>query len=410
MLSQRFADSLGQALGPDFPTTLGIAVSGGGDSMALLHLTAAWARVYGVTVGVVTVDHGLRDASAAEARMVADECAILGLAHKTLHWTWDGSGNLQNAAREARMTAIGQWAKGRPVLFGHTRDDQAETLLMRLARGSGVDGLAAMQRLRNADGWQIVRPLLDVGRGELRHYLKVLNIPYVDDPSNDDPHYARVRMRHLIGQEGLDIQRLAATADAMARAQVALAARAYDVAQALLRPTTPGCIALDRDGLARIEKETQLRLLAGAIGHVAGVRYRPRLAALERTLDTVLAGGRATIQGAVVVPQRDLLVIGRELQAVTDLITRVGDDVPWDGRWVAKGCDSNDLLIRSLGQAGLAQVPVRPVDAAPTLCLTATPGIWDGDALIACPALGFGLPYRLVDTRSGSFPQSLLVH
>ena len=99
---------MGQCLGPDFPTDIGLAVSGGGDSMAMLHLAAGWARVYGVRLRVVTVDHGLRAESAAEAAMVAEEARSLGLPHSTLRWTgWDGQGNLQDAARAARRDLIG---------------------------------------------------------------------------------------------------------------------------------------------------------------------------------------------------------------------------------------------------------------------------------------------------------------
>ncbi|SEP78492.1 tRNA(Ile)-lysidine synthase [Loktanella sp. DSM 29012] len=409
-LPDRFAGEMGHLLGPEFPDAIGVAVSGGGDSMALLHLAAGWARIFGVSMSVVTVDHGLRDASASEAAMVADECATLGVAHDTLQWKWDGNGNLQDAARNGRRALIGAWAQGRPVLLGHTRDDQAETLLMRLARGSGVDGLAAMAGLRGAGGWQIVRPMLHLGRDELRHYLKVLNIPFVDDPTNDDATYARVRMRHLIGQEGLDTVRLANTAQAMARARVALAARAHDAATAMMRPTTQGCIALNRDALTRIEAETQLRILAGAIGAVAGAVYRPRLSALTQTLDRVLAGGTTTLQGAILVPKGAHLFIAREYQAVADHQVRAHSGDLWDGRWMPVGQGLTGAVLRALGADGLQQITVRPEDAAPRACLLGLPSIWAGDRLIACSALDFGTDAGVKDQIRGSFPQSLLVH
>ena len=406
-LPERFAQAMGAALGPDFPDRLGLAVSGGGDSMAMLHLCAGWARVWGVDLSVVTVDHGLRPESAAEARLVADEAAGLGLGHVTLDWAWDGQGNLADAARRGRRAAIGAWAHGRTVLMAHTRDDQAETLLLRLARGSGVDGLAAMAPLTQVGDWGLLRPLLDVGRAELRHYLSVLRIPYVDDPSNADEASARVRMRGLIGREGLSTERLAGTAAAMARASVALEARARDVAARVRRPVSDGCLAFDRDGLAAVEAETRLRLLATAIRLVGGGLYPPRLSALEELAERTASGGAATLQGAIVVPWRDRVTIAREPQAVAQTVT--GPEGPWDGRWT---CDRRDagVQLRALGDGGLAQVTVRPDDAAPHACLPGLPALWSGDRLIACPALNFGPCIGLRDTRRAPFPRDLGLH
>ena len=435
-LPQRFADRMGQLLGPDFPDDLGLAVSGGGDSMAMLHLAAGWARVYGVRLWVVTVDHGLRVESAAEAAMVAEECAGLGLPHSTLRWDgWDGTGNLQDAARAARRDLIGRW-RGvcRHVLMAHTRDDQAETLLMRLARGSGVDGLAAMSDvtrlpvvpmhpIRDMNGppwppvlgpdWFIVRPLLDTDRADLRHYLKTLRIPFVDDPTNDDDAYARVRMRRLIGAEGLDLATLAATARHMGRAQVALGRRAHDVAVKILNvdPTAPGCVVLDRDGFAATEAETQLRLLAAALQMVASATYRPRLAALEDALDRVLGGGTVTLHGGIMVPRGDRVWIAREPARVADLTSPTGDGSSWDQRWRIYGQDIRDLQIRALGEDGLRQIGDLPSPRAPRSVLSSLPAVWDGDRLVGCRPLGFG-PACVWEHRppGGDFPNRLLAH
>ena len=427
---------MGQLLGPDFPTDLGVAVSGGGDSMAMLHLAAGWARVYGVRLWVVTVDHGLREASAAEAAMVAEECATLGLPHSTLRWQgWDGQGNLQDAARQARRDLIARW-RGvcRHVLMAHTRDDQAETLLMRLARGSGVDGLAAMadmtrlpvapmQPIRDTNGppsppvmeqdWFILRPLLDTDRAALRHYLGTLRIPFVDDPTNDDDTYARVRMRRLIGAEGLDLATLAATARHMGRAKVALGRRAHDVAVQIrkLDPTAPGAVVLDRDGFAATEAETQLRLLSAALQMVATATYRPRLAALEDAMDRVLGGGTVTLHGGIVVPRGDRVWIAREPARVADLTAPTGEGSSWDQRWMLYGPDIKGLQIRALGEAGLRQIGDLPTPRAPRAVLSSVPAVWDGGRLVACRPLAFGPPY-VAEHRppGGDFPNRLLAH
>ncbi|SHE83526.1 tRNA(Ile)-lysidine synthase [Loktanella atrilutea] len=427
---------MGQMFGPDFPEDIALAVSGGGDSMAMLHLAAGWAHVYGVRLWVATVDHGLRAESAAEAAMVAAECKALGLRHSTLRWGgWDGGGNLQDAARAARRDLIGRW-RGvcRHVLMAHTRDDQAETLLMRLARGSGVDGLAAMADMtrlpadsappiHDADGpprpavmapdWFIARPLLETDRAALRHYLKTLHIPYADDPSNDDTAYARVRMRRLIGAEGLDVATLATTARHMRRAQVALGRRAHDVALQIARtdPTAPGCVVLDRDGFAATEAETQLRLLAAALQMVATATYRPRLTALEDALDRASGGGIVTLHGGIVVPRGDRLWIAREPARVATLSAPVGDDTLWDRRWALYGPDIKGLQVRALTEDGLRQISGLPRPRAPRVVLTGLPAVWDGDRLVACRPLGFGPAYDS-DHRppGGEFPKRLLAH
>ena len=416
-LPRRFAEQMGRLLGPDFPAEIGLAVSGGGDSMALLHLAAGWARVYGVRLRVATVDHGLRAASAAEAALVADEAKVLGVPHDTLRWEgWRGEGNLQDAARAARRRLLGQWrGTCAHVLMAHTRDDQAETLLMRLARGSGVDGLAAMapvSPVASAEGtWHIVRPLLDESRDDLRHYLRTLRIPFADDPSNDDPRYARVRMRHLIGQEGLDTQTLAATARHMARARRVLTRVAADAARALLidDPAAPGALVFARDGFAACEDETRLRLLAAALQWISGADYRPRLAPLEETADRVASGGTATLHGCILVPRRDRLYIAREAKAVADNAVPASNGAVWDGRWQITGQDLDGLTLRALGEAGLAALPLEV--NAPRASLTGLPALWRDGTLHGCPPLGTGPACRVTLLRPpADFADHVLTH
>lgn len=415
-LNARFAGAMGQLLGPDFPRDLGLAVSGGGDSMAMLHLARAWARPMGVQLWVMTVDHGLRAESAAEAAMVARECADLGLPHCTLRWQdRDGTGNLQAAAREARLRLISGWrGRVRHVCFAHTEDDQAETVLMRLARGSGVEGLSGMRPARRvADvpqaplpagegvpprattgdtGWTLLRPLLGTTRAELRHYAKVLHIPYVDDPSNDDPGYDRVKARQALAALatlGLDARRLSATAEAMARARLALEARAREAARAIVRYEAMHLI-FDRDGMAALDADTALRLFAAALQWTTGAAYRPRLASLERTLDEALAGRSATLMGCQVTVTKTRLHIAREPRAVAELEQDASCAHPrWDNRWAFSGPIPAGATVCALGAEGLAQIE-RPA-ALPAAVLHAMPAIWQGKTVISVPGL-WGLP------------------
>ncbi|MCT4553847.1 MAG: tRNA lysidine(34) synthetase TilS [Pelagimonas sp.] len=455
-LDQRFADAMGDLLGPDFPDAIGLAVSGGGDSMAMLTLAHNWAHRWGVTLWVVTVDHGLRAEAAAEAALVAEECAALGHPHAVLRWHWDGAGNKMDAARRGRLALIDQW-RGvlRHVLMAHTLDDVAETFLMRLKRGSGVEGLAAMSARREVrlepgradpedfDGdlpprferrkgmqmrpgsFQVIRPCLQMTREELRHYLRVLQGRWVEDPSNDDPAYDRVRMRQalpVLAELGLDVGVLAGTANRMARAREALTARALQVwhdfgQEGRVGHVATGEILLTRDGFERVERDTQMRLLAAALQYVSGDAYRPRAEPLEALLDRLLGGGGGTLHGCEAVMERDQLRIFREYKAVADLAVPHAAQTLWDGRWQVFSQQFRDLpnvQVCALGEAGWQQIKDRPEGAPAHRSARSLPALWQGDRLLACDALGYcpGATTRLkpLGRELHSFTAFLLSH
>ena len=428
-LDQRFADQMGQLIGPDFPADIGLAVSGGGDSMAMLYLAHNWARVFGVRLWICTVDHGLRTESAAEAAMVAAECKALGWPHTTLKWTgWNGQGNLMAAARLARLRLIDRWRGGiEHVLFAHTMDDVAETFLMRLARGSGVEGLSAMSAKqcvtphvggRDAlapdeivtdllppiptrrvagvpafsGGFDVIRPLLGERRDALRHYLKVLQGRWVDDPTNEDDRFERARVRKLLvglNGEGMDVPTLAATAHRMARAQEALQCRVRDVAKDVAKTDQIGDVLLDRDGFAGIERDTQMRLLAGALMWVSSADYRPRAEALTALLDRLLAGGGGTLQGCDCRCDKTRIRVAREYAAVQSNVVQSRGQIMWDNRWLTY-CTDSQLTVRPLGDEGVAQLGADFVRPAPFYALRSVPGVFSNDQLVACSMLGFG--------------------
>lgn len=422
-LDQRFAEAIGAALGPDFPTDIALAVSGGGDSMAMLTLAHNWTRVWGLRLWVVTVDHGLRPEAATEAAMVAEECAALGHPHAVLRWHWDGQGNLMDAARRARLDLINRWRGGiSHVLMAHTADDLAETFLMRLARGAGVEGLSAMAPLRRvhlpgpvlplpaadvtgacppqpatrAAEFAVLRPCLDMRRAELRHYLRTLRGRWVEDPSNDDPAYDRVRMRHLLttlAPQGLGLDILAEAARRQARAAEALRARAAQVWEALRPPAgdaraREGEILFDRAGYQDVERDTQLRLLAAALRFVAGAAYPPREAPLEGLLDRLLGGGGGTLHGCEARCDRDRLVVFRELAAVEGPVRLGNAPVLWDGRWQVFRPDLKGLTLRALGEEGWRQRPPGQEPQRPHASARSCPAVFDGDRLVACDVFG----------------------
>jgi tRNA(Ile)-lysidine synthase len=223
-LVERFRDDLDKLIGP---TRIGIAVSGGPDSLALLLLAAAAREGL---FEAATVDHGLRPESAAEADMVAGLCERLGVPHTTLRIEWDiaPSSAIQEQARQLRYGALARWAYDRGldgVATAHHLDDQAETFMMRLARGAGVRGLAGMRPLARvpASDLPLLRPLLGWRRSELLQICEEAGVTPAHDPSNEDHQFERVRVRRALADaKWLDPERLARSASNLAAADEAL--------------------------------------------------------------------------------------------------------------------------------------------------------------------------------------------
>ncbi len=195
--------------------TLLIAVSGGPDSTALLLMAAEWATRRRTRIEAATVDHGLRPESADEAKAVAALAARLGVSHRILQWKGvKPTSRLQERAREARYRLLVDHAKAigaDALLTAHHADDQAETVLFRLLRGSGVAGLRGMELTTTREGMTIARPLIGLKKRDLDAFANARGAPFVDDPSNADPRFARTRLRALLarlGEEGLDAEAL----------------------------------------------------------------------------------------------------------------------------------------------------------------------------------------------------------
>ncbi|WP_370161026.1 tRNA lysidine(34) synthetase TilS [Limimaricola soesokkakensis] len=369
---------------------LGLAVSGGGDSMALLHMIGPAARVRGLACRVATVDHGLRPEARAEAGRVAAACARLDLPHEILDWTdWDGRGNLQDAARRARQALLADWARCHnldAVALGHTRDDQAETVLMRLARGSGVDGLSGMAPARATAGLLWLRPLLDLGRAELRDWLESRGIGWDEDPSNADLRFQRVRARRALTAlepVGVTPDGLVATAERMALARVALEHLADTLSARAVR-LAAGAVAIDMEDLAEAPEETRLRLVSAALRWIAGSDYRPRIEALRAALAGASAG-RRTLGGVVLETWRGALWLSREVAATAPDAT---PDALWDGRWQLSGPGLSGAHVAALGENGLPLCLGWRELGLPRAALLASPAVWRGETLVAAPCAG----------------------
>jgi tRNA(Ile)-lysidine synthase len=397
---------------------LGVAVSGGGDSMALLHLLKPCVEARGVVLLAATVDHGLRAAAAEEAGFVAETCARLSVAHETLRWTgWDGSGNLQAEARAARYRLLAGWAGQNrldAVALGHTQDDIAETFLMRLAREAGVDGLAAMEALFQRDGARFWRPALGLGRAQLRAYLARHGLGWRDDPSNDDEGFDRVKARRALAALaplGIGPETLRGVADNLAAARGALEHCAAEAARALAHVDAAGDVVFVRAGLLDADAEIRRRLLARALVWVSGADYPPRREALAALEAGIREGRRQTLHGCLVTPGQEVVHLGREPGAVRAATAAPG--TRWDGRWrvsAPAGAAGDGLEVRALGEALSTCKGWRQTGLA-RAALMASPALWRGQTLVAAPVVapvaGFSAK---IDHPAGDFFTSILSH
>ena len=397
------------------PTKLGIAVSGGGDSTALMHILAKCFEQGSVELFTATVDHGLRAQSDDEARDVAAQAKFLGISHQTLKWEgWDGSGNLSDQARRARYRLLTEWAKSKSIAviaFGHTADDQAETVMMRLIRAAGVTGLSAMPVRRTLQGVTIFRPLLDITRADLRNFLRQNNITWFDDPSNDDLHFDRIKVRRaleVLAPLGLTSHTLSQVAQNMAQAREALDWYSFLAARELVT-IVGGDVVFCLRKFRALPDEVARRLFMQALMWIGGAEYPPRRASVINAIDKVRHGQPTTLSGCRVVQQARSVWICREYNAVRR--KHVGCAEVWDGRWRLSGGDALGCEVRPLGQRGLKMNPNWRDIGHPNAALTASPSVWRGDNLIAAPLAGLanGWTAELVGGEE-EFYASLLSH
>jgi tRNA(Ile)-lysidine synthase len=300
-------------------SALVLAVSGGPDSLALMWLAARWRRAAtrGPRLIAVTVDHGLRVEAAREARDVKRLARTLDVPHRTLRWTGPKpKTGLPAAARAARYRLLAKAARASGathILTAHTRDDQAETLLMRMLRGSGIAGLAAMARESEREGVWLARPLLDIPKSRLVATLGKAKVAFADDPTNRDMSFTRPRLRALmpaLAEEGGDSRNLARLASRLARANAAIEVLADGAERYLaLRDRDDAArFGFDASAFAGLPEEIRLRLLKRAIdraGH-EGPAELGKLEALLAVLDNAIANGekqtrlKQTLAGAAI--------------------------------------------------------------------------------------------------------------
>lgn len=391
---------------------IAVAVSGGADSMALTRLLAAWAAEASVDLAAVTVDHRLRAEAAAEARQVAEWLAAQRIRHVTLAWE-EGPGSFggspQKAARDARYRLMADWCLGedRSHLFlAHHADDQAETFLIRLTRGSGVSGLAAMAPLTRLGGILLARPLLAFTKADLAAVCRGLGQPWLEDPSNENRAAARVRFRQaarLLEDEGFSRERLLDTVAHMQRARAALDQAAHQLLATATAWDQYGAVRMSLRAWAAAPEEIGLRVLARLLTAAGGQVYGPRFDSLTRIAGRMRKGPwrDSTLHGCVVARDADCFVIHREAAQIDHVAAAVpGQPVVWDGRFrvtLPAGLDGGPFRIAAWAGAEarekLADVPAR--------LRASLPAVYDSSGLAAAPHAGY---LRADLARSGLEP------
>ncbi|MBB5694834.1 tRNA lysidine(34) synthetase TilS [Muricoccus pecuniae] len=318
-----------ERLGPFGPAPLlAVGVSGGPHSLALAILASEWVAVRGGRVLALVADHGLRPGSAAEARAVLAQLGGLGIAVRLLPLELSPGPGLHERAREARLAALlaAAGAEGAPwLLLGHHRADQAETVAFRALRGSGEAGLAGMAPARPAVEALVLRPLLGVAPGRIEAFLAARRLDPLRDPSNDDPRFARARLRLALGDpggEGPGIAALAAAGEGFAARRARMRAAMAERLAGAAEFREEGWARLDRAALGRdAVAEAALSALIRALG---GGVHPPARAAVS----ALLARGGGSLGGAL---WRGGLVLREPARCALPVPARAG--VMWDGRW-----------------------------------------------------------------------------
>lgn len=397
------------AIGGPFEASphVAVGVSGGLDSMALCLLLDRWARERGGRVTALTVDHGLRPESTSESTVVGGWLGARGIAHAVLGWSGaKPTRGIQAAAREARHALLGDWCQRAGVLhlaLAHHRDDQAETFLQRLGRGSGVAGLSAMSPLTVRAFGRLLRPLLDIPRERLAATLADFAQPWIEDPSNHDPAYGRVRVRATLlpglAAEGITRDRLAHTAMRLGRAREALEEQATALVARAVDVDPMGFAWVDAAALAAAPAEIGLRVLARLLAAIGGAAYPPRHARLER-LYTALAtdslGGGCTLGGCRIGPYRGRLLVCREAAGIAGRVAVLPSDrVRWDRRFLIRTGASlpEGCFVAALGEKGWAAVAAasqqKPHTAVPQPVRATLPALFFMEEVLAVPHLSY---------------------
>ncbi len=386
--------------------TVAVAVSGGPDSTALLHVADLWSRRRSTPLLILTVDHGLRAEAAAEAAAVQALARRLGHSHRTLRWTGPKPATgLQAAARAARLRLMAEAchaAGADTLLLAHHRDDQAETVLHRIDRATGPAGLAGMASTAAWHGIHLARPFLGIAKRRLIATCRAAGMGYAEDPSNADLRYTRGQFRRLrpaLDEVGLTVDRLTRLADAMGVARAALETAARDLLERDATILPCGTVRLDRAAFAAGPPALTATLLTAVLRISGGGGYPAGTGALATLRDWLArsrANGRRTLAGCLVQAEADRVTVMREVAACEPARTVHPDGAAcWDGRFIVRNATDRPVRVSACGVEGWRRIRRLCLDAAmrpaerdlPHAARLAWPIVADLDGVVALPHL-----------------------
>jgi tRNA(Ile)-lysidine synthase len=400
-------------LGPFEPAPrIAVGVSGGADSLALALLTDRWARARGGGVLALTVDHGLRPEAADEAAAAGRALGARGIAHETLRAPGPApSGGIQAWARRVRADLLLDRCRRDGILhlaLAHRLEDQAETLLMRLSRGSGPDGLAGMAAVSHRADARVLRPLLPVPRVRLEATCRAAGLAWADDPSNADSRFSRARLRAVAGAlagGGLAPASLAASAVRAGRARAAADAAAAALLASASAVHPEGWLEIDPALLLAAPEAVRLRAFAAALAAVGAAGRPAREDAVLQALAAAAApdGRPVVLAGARVERRRGAVLVCRDPSAVPGAVpVEPGAPASWDGRFrvlLEAPAGEGPWTLGALGRTGaVAHARV------PGAVRAGLPALRDRLGLLAVPALGWVRPGAAVRARAVFLP------
>lgn len=392
------------------PNAVAVAVSGGSDSMALTLLLKGWCQLNDVKLIALTVDHALRVEAADEAKLVGRWL----LDHEVEHHILTRKGakpatGLQAFARDARyelMQAACQKFGIEFLFVGHQAEDQLETFVLRLSKGSSLAGLGSMSVISDRGGVKIVRPLLSSRRKELREYLISEKQNWIDDPSNESPQFTRTELGHVVTAisqlPGSSFEALSLSLDRLKNADAALEFYVEGAWQKNVTISPLGYLVLRRELLTELPPEIVLRVLSRAVSVVSGSMRYNRLSELERLIESfqqkkgpkfyTLSGCQFRLQ------ELNILICREPGRKGLESVSFSNGELIWDNRFRVRDLNwavsdphgsENPLVVRPLGNDGwraLKESDLRSDDRKlPAIVRKNIPAVWKGDELLAAP-------------------------